>query len=145
MLNPRSPLAAGGLLLMCIAPLALDALVAPLRFGALPGRTHAHPPHACVIRRLDPLRWRAGAAAAGKRARGANGPGLSSLAARDVDDELGDITRLLADEPMFAAGERGNSRMFPSTSPVSSETDIIMGSGVGQSEQLQDAIDAVSE
>ena len=138
------------LLLLCVAPRALDALVAPLRFGALPaaGRTPALPPHARVIRRLEPRRWRAGAVA-GKRARGrsflaggAHGAGLSSLAARDGDDELGDITRLLADEPLFAAGERGNSRMFPSTSPVASETDIIMGSGVGQSEQLQDAIDA---
>ena len=141
--GPMHSLAAGGLLLLCVAPLALDALVAPLRFGTLPvGRTPALPPHARVIRRLEPRRWRAGAAVAGKRARGVHGAGLSSLAARDGDDELGDITRLLADEPLFAAGERGNSRMFPSTSPVASETDIIMGSGVGQSEQLQDAIDA---
>lgn len=53
---------------------------------------------------------------------------------------MGDITRLLDDEPVFTGG---NSRMFPVDVAASraSETDIIMGTGVGQSEQLQDAID----
>lgn len=66
--------------------------------------------------------------------------GLSTLAARGSDDEIGDITRLLADEPVVVSG---NQRMFPvnARSARVAETDIVMGTGIGQSEQLQDAID----
>ena len=64
---------------------------------------------------------------------------LTMPSARAGEDDMGDITRLLDDEPVFT----GNSRMFPVDGAVSraAETDIIMGTGVGQSEQLQDAID----
>jgi len=64
-------------------------------------------------------------------------PALTTL--RAGDDDVGDITRLLDDEPVFT----GNSRMLPvdGTAARADETDIIMGTGVGQSEQLQDAID----
>jgi hypothetical protein len=65
---------------------------------------------------------------------------LSSLTARNDDDtDMGDITSLLSEAPVFTGG---NSRMFPvDASTRVAETDIIMGTGIGQSEQLQDAID----
>ena len=121
------------LLVLCVAPLALGARVAPLAFSTPPAPLGAGP----------------GAGAAGARllarfparalcARTCAGAGLSALRARDGDDELGDITRLLSDEPVVAAGK---SRMLPTASPLGAETDIIMRTGVGQSEHLQDAID----
>jgi len=89
--------------------------------------------------RLRGLRWAIGKSV-GRQCAPSRVFGLSTLSARGSDDEIGDITRLLADEPVLASG---NSRMFPVDARTArvAETDIVMGTGIGQSEQLQDAID----
>lgn len=85
---------------------------------------------------------RQGARAVSGARRRAQARGVLLLTARSDDDtDMGDITSLLSESSVFTGG---NSRMFPvdpSTRPHVAETDIIMGTGIGQSEQLQDAID----
>ena len=81
----------------------------------------------------------------GPRARRA-AAGAASLTARGGDDEVGDITRLLDDSPAFGGGGAGGMRGDSIARGIadefrSAQTDLVFGTGVGQSAQLQEAID----
>jgi hypothetical protein len=99
------------------------------------GMTGVRIPHSCALGKCI---GRGMGSATGDRQR-VRAFSLSTLTARSSEDDIGDITSRMSDAPVTG----GNSRMFPmdSSSPRSAETDIIMATGVGQSEQLQDAID----